>query len=52
MSPLLKFLEKKIKQMIMVGYCAGGYKLWDEENRKIVAAQFFTFDEKTHKKEV
>lgn len=42
-------LEPRSKPVIMVGYCGGGYRLWDPEENKIIISRDVTFDEQTLK---
>lgn len=46
-----KKFDPKAKKMVMVGYSLNGYKLWDEENERVIVARNVIFDEKIQKDE-
>lgn len=43
-------LDSHSQKLIMVGYVDNGYRLWDEENKKIVLGRNVVFDETNEKK--
>ncbi|KAK9711969.1 hypothetical protein QE152_g25159 [Popillia japonica] len=44
-------INKLVRDNLVNGYCFGGYKLWDEDKNRIVAARNIIFDERLHKQE-
>lgn len=48
---LRKKLDPKGKRLIMMGYCSSGYKLWDEEKQKMIAARNVIFNENPDEKD-